>query len=530
VLTGLRRAQAEHGLITGPAERAVAEREGMPVAAVHGVGTYFADLRGRVGRRQVRVCAGTACVIASHGGGHLDEVERVLGVPVGGCAPDGSVSLQKVYCLGYCYAGPVALDGAEPRAGADLAAQLAGRSAPRSPEVPARAQVRPVVLRGVLTAAPSWTAWRSVLADGGATRVLREVRGSGLRGRGGAGFPVVRKWEAVAAVRDGGPRYVVANGDEGDPGSYVDRLLMECDPGRVLEGLALAGVACGAPQGYVYVRSEYPAAYRRMVEAVVDARAAGHLGTRVHGSPVDFDVEVVLGAGSYVAGEETSLLRSLTGVRGAVRPRPPYPSEHGLLGRPTAVNNVETLAAVPAIVADGGGAYARRGRPPETGTMVVCLNERFTRPGAYEVELGTPLREVVSGLGGGLAGRRPLVAVQVGGPLGGFLRPDQLDLPLLASALDSAGVALGHGSVVAVDDGISGAELLHHLWRFAGRESCGACTPCREGSRRGVADPGRTSADAGLLDLMAVASLCPFGRGIPRAVRSLRRTYRMGPA
>jgi NADH:ubiquinone oxidoreductase subunit F (NADH-binding)/NADH:ubiquinone oxidoreductase subunit E len=530
VVDGLRRAQLEHGQVTAAAERAVADRAGLPVAAVHGVATYFADLRGRVGRRRVRVCAGTACFVASGGGRHLDDVGRLLGVPVDGCAPDGSMSVEKVYCLGYCYAGPAALDGTEPRAGADLAEQLAGRSAPRAPEIPAVARVEPVVLRGVLAWAPPWAAWRTVLAGGGAERVLRAVRDSGLAGRGGAGFPVARKWEAVAAARDGGPRYVVANGDEGDPGSYVDRLLMERDPARVLEGLALAGLACGASQGYVYVRSEYPAAYRRMVEALARARTAGDLGRQVHTSPVDFDIEVVMGAGSYVAGEETSLLRSLTGVRGAVRPRPPYPSERGLLGRPTAVNNVETLAAVPAIVAGAAATYARLGRPPETGTLVVCLNERFARPGAYEVELGTPLREIVYGLGGGLAGGRRLVAVQVGGPLGGFLGPDDLDLPLLASALDSAGVALGHGSLVAIDDRVSGAALLRHVWQFAGRESCGACTPCREGSRRGVADPDAASADSRLLDVMAAASLCPFGRGIPRAVRSLRRVLRMEPA
>jgi bidirectional [NiFe] hydrogenase diaphorase subunit len=198
------------------------------------------------------------------------------------------------------------------------------------------------------------------------------------------------------------------------------------------------------------------------------------------------------------------------------------------MGRPTAVNNVETVAAVPAIVADGGAEYARLGRPPETGTLVVCLNERFARPGAYEVELGVSLRHIVDGLGGGLAGRRRLVALQVGGPLGGFLGPDQLDLPLLDSALGGEGVALGHGSLVAVDHRVSGPALLRHLWQFGAGESCGACTPCREGTRRGVADPAGSSADAGLLDLMAVASLCPFGRGIPRAVRSLQRVFGSG--
>jgi bidirectional [NiFe] hydrogenase diaphorase subunit len=528
VLEELRVAQADHGVVTGADVRGAAQAAGLPAAAVHGSVTYYSDLRGQLGARHVRVCAGTACFVASGGGRHLPQVQRALGVRAGECSADGSVSLQEVHCLGYCYAGPAALDGELPRAGADLADQLVGQAAVRAPDVPTWTAARTVVLRGILHGEPPWSVWPRVLDNGGAERVRREVAESGLRGRGGAGYPAVRKWAAVAAAGGGGPRYIVANADEGDPGSYVDRLLMERDPARVLEGLALAGLASGATQGFVYVRSEYPRAYHRLREAVAAARASGHLGHNVHSSTVDFDVDVVRGAGSYVAGEETSLLRSMTGLRGTVRPRPPYPSEHGLLGRPTAVNNVETLAAVPAIVAQGGAEYAHLGRPPESGTLVVCLNERFTRPGAYEVELGVPLSHIVHRLGGGLAGGRRLVALQVGGPLGGFLGPEQLDLPLLNSALEGAGVALGHGSLVAVDHRVSGPDLLRHLWRFAAQESCGACTPCREGTRLGAADPDGAGTDAGLLNLMAVASLCPFGRGIPRAIRSLRRVFGMG--
>jgi NADH:ubiquinone oxidoreductase subunit F (NADH-binding) len=289
----------------------------------------------------------------------------------------------------------------------------------------------------------------------------------------------------------------------------------------VLEGPALAGLACGATAGIVYVRSEYPRARASLERAVADARSAGHLGTSIHGSGVDFDVSVVSGHGSYVAGEETSLLRSIAGLRGTVRVRPPYPTRQGLLGRPTAVNNVETLAAVPAILADGGAAYARLGQGPETGTLLVCLTERFARPGAYEVVLGTPLRALVEDIGGGLRDRAELRALQVGGPLGGFLAPAQLDLPLLESALGAAGASLGHGSLVAVDDSVSHAALLAHVWQFGAAESCGACTPCREGTRRGASDPPGTSRDPALLDLMEQASLCAFRRRLPAAVRSL---------
>jgi NADH:ubiquinone oxidoreductase subunit F (NADH-binding) len=380
----------------------------------------------------------------------------------------------------------------------------------------------PVVLRGIVAGEPAWQVWPAVVTSAsGAADVRREVELAGLRGRGGAGFPTARKWAAVAASDDSGPRFVVGNGDEGDPGSFADRLLMERDPGRVLEGLALAGLACGATRGYVYVRSEYPRARAALQAAVATARLAGHLGVDVHGSGVAFDVEVVSGHGSYVAGEETSLLRSMAGLRGTVRVRPPYPTSHGFLGRPTAVNNVETLAAVPAILADGGAAYASLGEGDETGTLLVCLTERFARPGAFEVELGTPLRAIVEDLGGGLAEDAELRALQVGGPLGGFLAPADLDLPLLESSLAAKGVSLGHGSLVAIDHRVSRAALLAHLWEFGAQESCGACTPCREGTRRGAADPAGAGEDATLLDLMADASLCAFGRRLPAAVRSI---------
>ncbi|HZC25963.1 MAG TPA: NADH-ubiquinone oxidoreductase-F iron-sulfur binding region domain-containing protein, partial [Actinopolymorphaceae bacterium] len=467
------------------------------------------------------------------------QLEHVLGVPADGCAPDRSAALQVVHCLGYCYTGPAALDGDQPRSGPDLADQIAGTAPAHAPEALVTAATAPVVLRGIVSGEPAWQVWRQVLAAGqpsdvpggrhpSAERIRAEVERAGLRGRGGAGFPASRKWLAVAEARSHGPRYVVANGDEGDPGSYADRVLMERDPGRVLEGLALAALACRATQAFVYVRSEYPRAFESVSRAIADAYGHGHLGRDIHGSGVDLDVSAAAGAGSYVAGEETSLLHSLAGLRATVRPRPPYPVEHGLLGRPTAVNNIETLAAVPAIVAEGGASYAARGVAAESGTMLVCLNERFRSPGAYEVELGTPLRDLVDGLGGGLTAGRRLRALQVGGPLGGFLGPDQLDLPLSDSALTAAGATLGHGSLIAIDDQIASQDLLAHLWRFGAKESCGTCTPCREGTRRGERDPVTTTADERLLDTMEVASLCPFGRRIPRAIRSLLQVYGTG--
>jgi NADH-quinone oxidoreductase subunit F len=324
---------------------------------------------------------------------------------------------------------------------------------------------------------------------------------------------------------------VVANGDEGDPGSYADRLLMEQDPHRVLEGLALACFAVRAATGIVFVRSEYPHAAARLRDALGEAYTAGHLGPDAAGSGFGLDIHVAEGAGSYVSGEETALLNGLEGLRGVVRPRPPFPTEHGLHGRPTVVNNVETLSAVPWIVQNGGPAYAALGTPDEAGTVLACLSERFLRPGAYEVEIGTPVRRIVEDLGGGLRGGATLRAVQIGGPLGGFLGPGDLDVPLSEAALAGHGAALGHAGIIAFDDSLSGGQVLRNLWDFAEAESCGQCSPCRVGTWRGRAlserpdDPGIGLERGEVLRTMAAGSLCTFGRRVPAAVRSLARVY-----
>ncbi|GGT00987.1 NAD(P)H-dependent oxidoreductase subunit E [Streptomyces chromofuscus] len=521
-------AEARAGTRNGPEVWApkVAAHLGLPAAAALGPASYYADLAAPHGDRHVRVCTATACFAAA-GGEHLAEVERELGVAEHTASPHGDVSVQAVRCLGYCYAGPAALDGNTPCTGASLPAQLAGREPPRAPEIPVADDTGdPVLLGGVLSGEPAWQVWSRTVSSATADEVHREVAASGLRGRGGAGFRVAAKWEAAGRAPG---TVVVANGDEGDPGSYADRLLMEADPGRVLEGLALACFACGAREGVVLVRSEYPAALARMREAVRQAYTAGCLGASVRGTATSLDIHVVEGAGSYVAGEETALIGGLEGGRGCARPRPPYPTERGLWNAPTVVNNVETLAAVPWIVRHGGRAYARRGTSDETGTKLVCLSERFARPGCYEVELGTPVRHIVTELGGGLKDGAEPAALQVGGPLGGFLAADALDVPLSESGLSARGAALGHAGLVAFDERVAPEEVLRHVWEFAAAESCGACSPCRVGSRRGLE---LASADAPpgqewerLSRLLTEASLCAFGRRIPPAVHSLARAY-----
>jgi formate dehydrogenase iron-sulfur subunit len=370
--------------------------------------------------------------------------------------------------------------------------------------------------------------------------VLAEVERSQLRGRGGAGFPTATKWRLAAGnARKADEAYIVCNADEGDPGSYIDKWLMERDPFAVLEGMALAGYAIGATHGFVYVRSEYPDSAPALRRAVEAARSAGLLGTRVAGSAFSFDVEVVEGAGSYVCGEETALLRSLEGLRGMVTARPPFPAEKGLFEKPTVVNNVETLVNVGWIVRQGGEAYAKLGIGKSRGTKAVSLNERFARPGMYEVPFGMPLRKILEDLGGGLKEGRPIKAVQVGGPLGGVLPSSLLDTPLGFDELDAVGALLGHGGVVAWDDRVDARDIAVHLFEFCDAESCGKCFPCRIGGRRGLEIAKRmktprpraeVEADVNLLaelcETMKLGSLCAHGGAIPIPIASLMLHFR----
>ncbi|MET9881833.1 NAD(P)H-dependent oxidoreductase subunit E [Streptomyces sp. NPDC006430] len=523
-------AQARKEQASAPAHWApqVADRFGLPHAAALGPATYYADLTAPHGRRHVRVCSATAC-FAALGGRHVDAVEQELGVRAGCVTPDAATSLQAVRCLGYCYAAPAALDGTVPCTGASLAAQLAGREPPAAPEIPASDRTGdPVLLVAGTPDETAWQVWPRTVARASADEVYGEVAASGLRGRGGAGFRVAAKWGAVRRA-PGPDRVVVANGDEGDPGSFADRLLLERYPERVLEGLALACFACGAGRGLVLVRSEYPRALDSVRRAVARAYEDGHLGAAVHGTATALDVDVVSGSGSYVAGEETALIAGLEGGRGCARVRPPYPTERGVWDRPTVVNNVETLAAIPWIVSRGGAAYARRGTASETGTKLVSLSERFARPGAYEVEIGTSVEHIVTELGGGLKGGAELAVLQIGGPLGGFLSADSLDVPLTEADLAARGAALGHAGLVALDRSVDPVEVLRHFWEFAAAESCGACSPCRVGARRGreLATAGSAPGQewARLSRVMEQASLCAFGRRLPAAVGSLARAY-----
>jgi formate dehydrogenase iron-sulfur subunit len=354
--------------------------------------------------------------------------------------------------------------------------------------------------------------------------VIGQIDLAGLRGRGGAGFPAGRKWQAVAAEADE-EKYVVANADEGDPGSFSDRFLMEDDPFLLIEGMAIAAHAVGARRGFIYLRKEYARAGAVLDAALKQARESGWLSG-------EFDIELVAGHGSYLCGEETSMLNALEGRRPEVRPRPPQITQRGLYGRPTLVNNVETLCSVPWILRNGGEAYARLGFSRSRGTKLLSLNSLFRRPGLYEVEFGIALRDIVERLGGGLR-RGRLLGVMVGGPLAGLLPPAQLDLPLAYEELQAAGAAVGHGGVIAFADDTSIPEIVEQLFRFGAYESCGKCTPCRLGSLRiermfsGVVhgQPADRDTWSSVIHALAQASLCGHGRGLAEFARSIERYY-----
>ncbi|OLF54296.1 formate dehydrogenase beta subunit [Pseudomonas chlororaphis] len=324
---------------------------------------------------------------------------------------------------------------------------------------------------------------RAIAASG--EQIVAAVLDSGLRGRGGAAFPAGIKWRTVREAQ-AAQKYVVCNADEGDSGTFADRMQMEGDPFLLIEGMAIAGLAVGANQGYIYVRSEYPQAIQTLRAALEIARDAGYLGNDVGGSGRAFDLEVRVGAGAYICGEETALLDSLEGKRGVVRAKPPLPALQGLFGQPTLVHNVLTLTSVPIILARGAPFYRDFGMGRSLGTMPFQLAGNIRHGGLVERAFGLTLRELVEGYGGGTASGRPLKAAQVGGPLGAWVPPSQFDTPLDYEAFAAIGAMLGHGGVVLADDSLDMAHMARFALQFCAEESCGKCTPCRIGSTRGV--------------------------------------------
>jgi NADH-quinone oxidoreductase subunit F len=588
LLPALHAVQERIGWISPGALDHICARLTVPPAEAYGVASFYALFRTTpAASTVVHVCDDIACQV--NGAERVCEVmERRFGpegsgpdgalaspsgsagngssvVPTGGGTPanGAGVSWQRSPCLGQCdrgsaamiqQAGPVPsrvvlapVDPDKIRPAALPPSPAAGDGDPNAhdPFVPQLSAERdslrllrrlghvdPASLDSYRAAGGYEMLRRAVAA--GPTGVIREIKDAKLLGRGGAAFPTAIKWEAVTAnpVR---PHYVVCNADESEPGTFKDRVLMEQDPYALVESLTIMGYACGAEQGYIYIRGEYPLAEARLQAAVDQCRVRGLLGPDVMGAGFAFDIEVRRGAGAYIAGEETALINSIEGKRAEPRNKPPFPAQVGLFDKPTAINNVETLLCVLEILRIGGAEFAQIGTKDSTGTRLFCLSGCVERPGLYEYEFGVTLREVIDAAGG-VRGGRPVQAVLLGGAAGAFVGPDALDVPLTFEGVRAIGASLGSGVVLVLDDNVDVAVLLQRIARFFRDESCGQCVPCRVGTvrqeeligrmARGAPLGSREQEIALLDDISAVArdaSICGLGQtAIGAAISAVR--------
>jgi NADH-quinone oxidoreductase subunit F len=556
-LPALHALQSRAGWISPGGLNYVADRLSIPPADLYGVATFYAMFATKPrGASVIHVCDDAVC--RTNGAKELCGAMRArFGPPI----EDGGSGWTSSPCLGLCERAPAALaqrsgPGAvdEVTAPATLASisELAAGGSPQPPLVAAYAPFGARLLRRVLTegfdpgsldsyrAHGGYEALRRAL-DLGPALTVREVKDAKLLGRGGAAFPTGVKWEGVAqqAAR---PKFVVCNADESETGTFKDRVILENDPFAVVEALTIAGFATGAERGYLYVRGEYPKALERLSTAIERARSRGFLGPAVMGSRVSFDIELRRGAGAYICGEETALFNAIEGRRGEPRSKPPFPVTHGLFGRPTAINNVETLVNVLEILRGGAEAYAATGSAASTGPRLFCVSGHVARPGTYEVPHGTTLRALLEAAGGV---RGTLRAILLGGAAGGFVgsKPEDLDMPLSFEGARERGATLGSGVVAVFDDTVDLVDLLRRIARFFRDESCGQCVPCRVGTvrqeealaRLAAGKPLGSRADelARLGEIAAVmkdASICGLGHTAASAVQSAVARFGLGDA
>ena len=522
----------------------------------------------------VLVCAGTGCIA----GGSLKVCEtlkeecerRGLQVYVGLTEHSGeekSLHIKMSGCHGFCEMGPlvhieplgVMYIHVKPEDCCEivektvmrgeiierLTYQRDGVSYPRQEDIPFYKKQHRVVLASCGTsdaedldeyiAKGGYSAFEKALFTMTPETICKEISDSGLRGRGGGGFPAGRKWESVRRnVSD--VKYVVCNGDEGDPGAFMDRSIMEGDPHRMLEGMMIAAVACGATEGYIYVRAEYPLAVFRLRTAIEQAKEIGLLGKNILGSGFDFDLHINQGAGAFVCGEGSALTASIEGKRGMPRTKPPRTVEHGLFEMPTVLNNVETYANVPSIISKGAKWFCTIGTESSPGTKAFAITGNIANTGLIEVPMGTTLREVVYTVGGGMRGEGQFKAVQIGGPSGGCLTEKDLDLPLDFDSLKKVGAMIGSGGLVVMNDKTCMVEVARFFMHFTQNESCGKCTPCREGTKRmleilerivhGKGEEGDIELLLELADTVSSTALCGLGKSAPNPVVSTIKNFR----
>jgi len=515
----------------------------VPLADLYGVIEFYAMFQRRAaGRTMVRICTAPVCALA---GADVvaQELCRHLQIEPGEVSSDGAFTVEHAPCLGLCdrapaiLAGETAIGDADPKATAAICAPSGqqpasfvggdiriltsncGQGRP-TPLVDYQARGGYAGLRKALSLTPQV--------------VLAEVKAAGLVGRGGAAFPTGVKWEGAANAPDQ-PKYIVCNADESEPGTFKDRILMEEDPHRTIEGMIIAAHAVGASQGYIYVRGEYPRAFKIMSEALAQARGAGVIGKNILGAGLDFDMEMRLGAGAYICGEETALLESIEGKRGLPRIKPPFPTTHGLFGKPTVINNIETFCNVPLIIERGAAEYRKMGTVRSPGPKLFCVSGQVQRPGLYEVPFGITLRHLLFDLAGGLKPGRKLQAALLGGAAGAFAVEKNLDVMLSFENLSAAGLPLGSGAVMVFDDSADMRDVLKRLAHFFADESCGKCYPCQLGTQRQyeilersasghlLAGDRECLSDVG--QTMIDASLCGLGQTAPTAILSAMKLW-----
>ena len=519
-------------------------------------------------RAQVLVCGGTGCTSSGS-----NKIQEAFQENIAAFGLENEVKLVQTGCFGLCALGPVVIvypDGTfysrvEPKDVKEIVEEhlLKGRVVERlvyadtgAEEIVEKAKVslndtafyksqKRIVLRncGVIDpdnideyiAMDGYQALGKVLTEMTPEEVIKVVSDSGLRGRGGGGFPTGRKW-ALCAPNKAPQKYVVCNADEGDPGAFMDRSVLEGDPHCIIEAMAIAGYAIGATQGYVYVRAEYPIAVDRLRKAINDAREYGLLGKNIFDSGFDFDLEIRLGAGAFVCGEETALMTSIEGNRGEPRPRPPYPAVKGLYGKPTVLNNVETYANIPQIILKGADWFASMGTEKSKGTKVFALGGKIVNTGLVEIPMGTTLREVVEEIGGGIPNGKKFKAAQTGGPSGGCIPAELIDTPIDYDNLLAIGSMMGSGGLIVMDEDNCMVDIAKFFLEFTVDESCGKCTPCRVGTKRLLEILDKIISGNGeledldrmeeLCNYIKSASLCGLGQTAPNPVISTLRYFR----
>ncbi len=420
----------------------------------------------------------------------------------------------------------------------------AGKKIPYLKDIPFYSKQKKIVLRncGIIDpnsieqyiARKGYDAFSKALFELDYEKIINEIESSGLRGRGGAGFPTGIKWGFCRKVK-GDSKYLICNADEGDPGAFMDRAILEGDPHAVIEGMLIAALAIGSEKGFVYVRAEYPIAVNHIRNAILQARQMNLLGNNILGSGFNFDLEIKMGAGAFVCGEETALIASIEGKRGMPRPRPPFPAQSGLWGKPTNINNVETLANVPLIIAEGAEWYKQFGTKNGAGTKIFALAGKVKNTGLVEVPMGTTLREIIVDIGGGIPGRSGFKAAQMGGPSGGCVPAEHLDLPIDYETVKEVGAIMGSGGLIVMDNDTSMVEIAKYFMDFVQDESCGKCGPCRVGTKRmletltKITDGNGRKDDVESLKEMAyitqTASLCGLGQTAPNPVLSTIRYF-----